>query len=174
MQTAFISHFVQRGTLIRLSALLLLLLTQACSPTPSAFNNRNASGYYVDQNIQCVPYAREASGLQLSGDAYTWWEQAQTRYIRGNKPRVGSALVLKRTQRMRSGHVAVVNGIIDKRAITVTHSNWGSDSLTRRIIYQSMRVEDVSKRNDWTSVRFWNNQKNVMGNPYAAYGFIYP
>jgi hypothetical protein len=36
--------------------------------------------------LQCVPYARQASGIQLFGDARTWWDQAAGRYSRGHAP----------------------------------------------------------------------------------------
>jgi hypothetical protein len=70
--------------------------------------------------------------------------------------------------------VAVVRNVLGPREINVTHSNWGSTKSSRHIIYDSMRVEDVSVAGDWSQVRFWNNDKNVMGFPYEAYGFIYP
>lgn len=136
--------------------------------TPHATTHREADP------VQCVPYARKVSGIQIRGDAYTWWDKAAPDYDRGHSPRPGAVLVLARTSKMTSGHVAVVKNIVGPRQINVTHSNWGSDRSTRRVIYDSMRVEDVSARNDWTSVRFWNIDKNVFGFPYAAKGFIYP
>jgi hypothetical protein len=36
--------------------------------------------------LQCVPYARQVSGIQLYGDAHTWWDQAAGRYDRGFTP----------------------------------------------------------------------------------------
>ena len=75
---------------------------------------------------------------------------------------------------MRSGHVAVVNSLLDTRYINVTHTNWGGDKKSRSIVYTSMLAEDVSTTNDWSKVRFWNNELNVFGFPYEAYGFIYP
>lgn len=27
--------------------------------------------------LQCVPYARQISGIQIYGDAWTWWGQAE-------------------------------------------------------------------------------------------------
>jgi hypothetical protein len=29
--------------------------------------------------LQCVPYARQVSGIQIYGDAWTWWDQAAGR-----------------------------------------------------------------------------------------------
>ncbi len=75
---------------------------------------------------------------------------------------------------MPSGHVAVVKNVLGPRKINVTHSNWGDSRSSRHIIYESMLAEDVSDGNDWSEVRFWNDGKNILGFPYAAYGFIYP
>lgn len=124
-------------------------------------------------NTQCVPYARDTSGIQIYGDAHTWWDKAPPRYQRGYTPRPGSVLVLKNTARMRSGHLAVVKQVLNSREIDVTHSNWGNSWNTRRIIYDSARVRDVSANNDWSAVSFWNYSHNVFGAPYAAHGFIY-
>ncbi len=30
--------------------------------------------------LQCVPYAREHSGVKIYGDAYTWWDKAAGKY----------------------------------------------------------------------------------------------
>ena len=34
--------------------------------------------------VQCVPFARQASGIQLYGDALNWWDQADGHYARGH------------------------------------------------------------------------------------------
>ncbi len=128
----------------------------------------------VSAPVQCVPFAREKSGVQIRGDAHQWWERATPRYQRGQEPCPGAVLVLSRTPKMSSGHVAVVTEVLGPRQINVTHSNWGNDHVSRRVIYDFMRVEDISSNNDWTRVRFWNPDKNVFGFPYAAHGFIYP
>ena len=39
--------------------------------------------------LQCVPYARQVSGIRIFGDAHTWWDQAAGHYARGNRPKVG-------------------------------------------------------------------------------------
>lgn len=153
---------------------LLLLLLFTVTGCATGFHHDYASGHYSSTRQQCVPYAREVSGIQLYGDAYSWWNQAQGRYLRGHQPTIGAVLVLKKTLKMPAGHVAVVKEVLDRRTINVTHSNWASSWGDRHIIYDSMRVDDVSQANDWTRVRFWNDDKNVFGFPYEAYGFIYP
>jgi len=150
-----------------LSAILLTLA--ACS---TSFNTPYAAGHYESSPTQCVPYARSVSGVNLYGDAYTWWDQADPSK-RGNIPAVGSVLVLANTQRMYHGHLAVVTRIVGPREISVTHSNWGDGPLTRRRVFDYQRVLDASLMNDWSSVRFWNYQKDSFGAAYAAKGFIY-
>jgi len=161
-----------RASLTCLS-LVLLFMVAGCA-TPEPFHHQFASGHYSPVIESCVPYARKISGIMLYGDANSWWQGAEPHYRRGNKPAIGSVLVLKRTSHMRSGHVAVVKNILSPRRINVTHSNWGDSRSTRHIIYDSMLAEDVSAANDWSQVRFWNDTKGVLGFPYEAYGFIYP
>lgn len=151
--------------------ILPLLLLSACSTLPSLPANTPAS--YVSTPISCVPYAREVSGIQIFGDAHTWWNKASPRYQRGQIPLPGSVLVLDRTSKMTSGHVATVARVMGPRHITVNHSNWGNNSGRRKVIYHAMPVEDISPNNDWTSVKFWNYEMGVYGFPYKSLGFIY-
>lgn len=137
------------------------------------FSTPYAAGYSVSKPISCVPYARDVSKFNIRGDAHTWWHQAAYGYGRGHVPVVGSVLVLSKTQRLQYGHVAVVTRILGPRHIDVTHSNWGSDRKTRSIIYERMRVEDISQKGDWSLVRFWNHHTGGFGSPYPASGFIY-
>ena len=124
----------------------------------------------VDDELggSCVLYARAASGIDIRGDAWSWWDLAAGRYLRGNMPEVGAVLVLAQTDRLRLGHVAVVRQVIDQRDILVDHSNW----VPGRII-TGMQVQDVSPENDWTELRFFNPQYGVFGSIYPADGFIY-
>jgi CHAP domain len=155
---------------VRFSLLVCLsFLVAACS---TKFSTPYATGHYAARPVQCVPFARNASGIQLYGDAHTWWDQAGTKYYRGPYPEVGSVLVLARTARMTHGHLAVVKRVLTNRQIQVTHSNWGSDWRTRRIIYESVLAEDVSPENNWTQVKFWNHVCQCFGFPYQALGFI--
>ncbi len=121
---------------------------------------------------QCVPYARDYSGIQIYGDAWTWWSKANGRYDRGNIPRKGSVLTLKKTDRLAAGHVAVVAAIVEPRKILVDHANWGDNANTRGKIHVRQPVIDVSPKNDWTSVRFMNTQGS-FGAVYPSFGFIY-
>ena len=146
------------------SCLLLLVALAACAPPERV--SFKPSG---DPSLECVTYARQLTGIQISGDACTWWQGAANRYGRGNTPTPMSVLVLRRTSSLSGGHVAVVRAIVSAREIRVDHANW-DDRQTRGRIYENMSVIDVSKHNDWTAVQFWNGAS--YGRTYAAHGFI--
>ncbi len=134
-----------------------------------------SSAYYsVSKPVQCVPYARKVSGIQIRGDAHTWWGQAAGRYERSHIPKVGAVMVLSKTSRLKHGHLAVVKRVKNSRTIEVEHSNWGDDRQTRSMIYKRMPVKDVTVNNDWSQVRFYNYPSKTFGSVYAASGFIYP
>lgn len=121
--------------------------------------------------LQCVPYAREISGIALRGDAWTWWKKADGRYEKGKTPRPGAVLVLSKTRRLTLGHLAVVAEVLDSRNIVVHQANW----LNGGRIHRYTPVRDVSEKNDWSAVRVWYTPGNQMGSrAYPAYGFIYP
>lgn len=125
--------------------------------------------------LQCVPFAREHSGISLRGDAWTWWSAAAGQYDRGSAPRVGAVVVFKKYGAMRHGHVAVVTQVVGSRQVLVDHANWGSRRVGGRgAVAKNMAVVDVSARNDWTEVRVWNLGTNDYGTRvYPTYGFIY-
>lgn len=129
--------------------------------------------YKIANPIQCVPFARQKSGIEIYGNAYTWWRQARFAYDRGSRPRPGAVMVLSKTSKLVNGHVAVVTRVIDSRHIEVTHSNWGGDRKSRSIIYNTMRVKDVSPDNSWSAARFWDYPSGTFGSVYPVSGFIY-
>ncbi len=157
------------GLAIALSAPVLLL--QACGSSRQATRRvpgEEGSGW------SCVPYARSRSGIQLSGDAWEWWGQAEGRYRRGRTPRDGAVLVLMRTSRLRQGHVSVVARQVSRREIRVDHANWGSGAGKGRVA-RDQPVQDISPQNDWTLVRVWYPRINDFGqSSWPAFGFIYP
>ncbi len=123
---------------------------------------------YRHSRLQCVPYAREVSHIDLSGNAFLWWAEAAGRYARGNNPSVGSVLNFRSIGRMPLGHVAVVTAVLDPRTILVTQANWVPGSITNDVT-----VQDVSPDNDWTEVRVELGDSSTMGSVYPTYGFIY-
>lgn len=121
--------------------------------------------------IQCVVYARDNSAFTIRGDAWTWWNTAEDHYVKDERPAVGSVLVLKRSQRLRYGHLAVVSQVVSSREILVDHANW----LNRGQIHRDTLVLDVSQQNDWSLVRVWYTPGNTLGQrSYPAHGFIHP
>src|SRR5215470_9737942 len=48
----------------------------------------------VPAGLECVPYAREHSNINIHGDAYTWWDKAAGIYARGTTPLAGAVMVL--------------------------------------------------------------------------------
>lgn len=121
--------------------------------------------------IQCVPFAREKSGVDLRGDAKTWWTQASGVYERDKTPEVGSVIVMRGYNGADRGHVAVVRAVLSDRAIVVDHANW----LNEGEVTLNVPVKDVSKRGDWSEVRVWHIPGAVWGKRvYGALGFIKP
>lgn len=121
--------------------------------------------------VQCVDFAKAATGLPIRGDAWMWWENAKGRFERGPVPTAGSVLVFKRTGSMRYGHVAVVRRVLGPREVLADHANWGG---SRGRVSRAVSVVDVSSSNDWTTVRVWYGPVAEHGSPYKTYGFIYP
>jgi surface antigen len=120
---------------------------------------------------ECVPYARKLSGVQIWGDAVTWWHQAEGRYVRSGHPAEGSVLVMKGYNDDKRGHVAVVSAIVSERLIRVDHANWLSGGETSI----NVPVYDVSAANDWSEVRVWHIPGHYWGGrTYNTQGFIHP
>lgn len=123
---------------------------------------------------QCVPFARLASGIQIFGDAYTWWRQAIGRYDTGRAPKAGAVLCFKPTGRMSLGHVAVVSQVLTDRVIQISHANWSRIGGARGQIEKDVTVIDVSPAGDWSTVKVWYDPVRDLGTTtYPTYGFIY-
>jgi surface antigen len=119
--------------------------------------------------LECVPFARALSGINLSGDAAGWWWKAGPRYSRGMVPEVGSVLVFAQTPTLPHGHVSVVSQVRSRREILVTQANWVHHRVTT-----DQLVVDVSPYGDWTSVRVWWPPTDALGSTtYPVLGFIY-
>jgi surface antigen len=147
------------------SALLALSLPL---PLPAAASS------LLDYVGQCVPFAREASGIRIYGDAWTWWDQAEGRYRRGHEPRVGAVIVFARSAQLRLGHVAVVSRIVADRVVMLTHANWSRQNGERGHAEQDVTLYDVSPDNDWSQVKVWYRDSNGLGGSiYPVDGFIY-
>ena len=118
----------------------------------------------------CVPFARSISAVKLMGDAWAWWDAAAGLYRRSHAPAPGAVLVMKRTDRLRYGHVAVVSAVVSSREILLDHANWSPGEVAR-----GERAIDVSLGNDWSKVRVWHDDSASYGvHVYPAYGFVHP
>jgi surface antigen len=145
----------------RAAVAALVLITAVSAPTAA-----NAQSY-----LQCAPFARVFSGIQLFGAAASWWRQAIGKYAQGEAPKMGSVLVFKAIGAMRSGHVATVTKIVSDRIIKVTHANWGG---AKGRVEHDVTVVDASPNGDWSQVKVWYSPIHDIGQrAYPTYGFIY-
>jgi hypothetical protein len=142
-------------------------------PLEASAGGLYGAGVYHGSWMECVPYARSVSGIELTGDAYLWWGEAAGRYQRGNTPVTGSVLNFRANRRMRLGHVAVVTEVVNQREIVVTQANWGDSGFSHGDISAGISVVDVSPGNDWTAVRVSLGHSPRYGSVYPTYGFIY-
>jgi surface antigen len=123
----------------------------------------------IGGGLQCVTFARNETGIELSGNARDWWYNAEGVYDRGSAPQAGAILNFRSNGRMRLGHVSVVSQVVSSREILVDHANWSS----RGGISRAVSVVDVSENNDWTAVRVRLGSTGEYGAIYPTYGFIY-
>ncbi|GAA0730253.1 hypothetical protein FHT01_002441 [Sphingomonas japonica] len=141
---------------------------------PVAATPRDAATSILNYVGECVPFARQVSGIQIWGNAWTWWDQARGKYARGSRPKVGAVLVFAKTDQLRLGHVAVVSRIIEDRTVMVTHANWSRVGGKRGHAEQDVTLFDVSPRGDWSRVKVWyRDNTGLGGSSYPVYGFIY-
>lgn len=158
-------HFLKR-----IGPLAAILGLAACGSTSdrSGFSPR-----VVDRGkeVQCVPFARQESGVDIYGDAHTWWDKAAGKYDREDEPEEGAIMVLRGYRRNDRGHVAVVKAILGDREIVIDHANWLNDGK----IYLDQPVRDVSPDNDWSAVKVWYSPGSQYGaRTYTVQGFILP
>ncbi len=153
---------------------LLSLALSACTstPLPPEMNNSwsdRPSFVRSDSWTECVPYAQRISGIQIYGDAHSWWDQAAGRYVREPLPQSSSLMVLYGYAGPKRGHLALVTRVVSAREIRVDHANWLNDGN----LYLNSPVIDVSPNNDWSIVRVYNNRDGHMGaRNYNVRGFI--
>jgi len=128
----------------------------------------------ADTYWECATFARMFSGIQIFGDAWTWWQKSVGDYAHGVTPQAGSVLVFKPNGVMSKGHVAVVSQVLTDRIIQVTHANWSIIAGNRGKIEKDVTVVDVSPKGDWSQVKVWYDPiRDLGGTVYPTYGFIY-
>ena len=162
----------------RVSLLLLLTLSglaaAARADTAVEIDHNSGGAGAIQPYLQCVPYARQISGIRIFGDAHTWWDQAEGHYARGRSPRVGAVMAFSPHGNMRLGHVAAVSRIIDSRTVLLRHANWSEIDGRRGQIEDNVRAIDVSPDNDWSEVRVWYAPIAGIGTTrWPVRGFIY-
>jgi hypothetical protein len=143
---------------------------------PSAFERAPDAAYEPVARItnsrarlQCVPFARVESGVEIYGNANTWWQQAAGRYETARGPSEGAVLVLEGFNTSARGHVAVVKEVVSSRLVIVDHANW----LNAGEITRDVPVMDVSAAGDWSEVRVWHVPgRHWGGRTYQVQGFI--
>lgn len=120
------------------------------------------------QRVWCVPFARDLSGIDIRGNAKTWWEQARGKYDRSKEPKVGAVMSFVPTRKNPNGHIAVVSQTLSERQVRLDHTNWERNKVSR-----NMLAVDVSKANDWSMVRL-ESTPGQLGSQYPVQGFILP
>jgi hypothetical protein len=94
--------------------------------------------------VQCVPYVRAHSTIDIHGDAYIWWEKAAGVYQRSTAPAAGAVMVMIGYAGKHRAHVAIVRRLVTPREIRIDHANWLNDGA----VYVNDPVVDVSPDND--------------------------
>ena len=158
-------------------ATVALALTGATAAFAVPSDDFSIQGYRSDDlpYLQCVPYARQVSGIRIFGDAHTWWDQAAGKYARGTRPKVGAVMSFRPYGNMRLGHVAAVSRVLDSRTVLLRHANWSLIDGRRGQIEDGVRAIDVSDANDWSEVRVWFAPIQGLGTTHwPLNGFIYP
>lgn len=154
---------------VKFAAVVLFLSTASAGEARSTFVAPDTGGGSGGV-LQCVPYARQISGIRIFGDAHTWWGQADGKYARGKVPRVGAVMAVQPHGNSPLGHVAAVSRVVDSRTILLRHANWSQPGL----IEDNVKAVDVSPRNDWSAVRIWYAPMQSLGTSHwPVHGFIY-
>ena len=161
------------------TGLAAAMLALGCAPAAlgSASDDFSIQGDRSDDlpYLQCVPYARQVSGIRIFGDAHTWWDQAAGKYARGTRPKIGAVMSFRPYGNMRLGHVAAVSRVLDSLTVLLRHANWSPIDGRRGQIEDRVRAIDVSNANDWSEVRVWFAPIQRLGTTHwPINGFIYP
>lgn len=117
--------------------------------------------------LWCVPFARAVTGVDIRGNAKTWWAQAAGKYARGAEPQIGAVMAFAASRAMPKGHVAVVSEVLSEREILIDQANWERNRVT-----QDTLVVDVSAAGDWSAVKV-ANADGTLGRVNPVNGFIY-
>ncbi len=123
--------------------------------------------------LNCVEYVRKVSGLNISGDAWEWWQNANGAYQRGHVPKESAIMVFDHTASMEHGHVAIVSKVMNPRLIAVNHANWAHLRSLKGHVSTGVLVQDVSEKNDWSEVKVMDEASHAFGRSNRILGFVY-
>jgi hypothetical protein len=123
--------------------------------------------------LNCVQYVRQVSGMDISGDGWQWWNNANGHYARGHAPKPNAVMVFASTDSMEHGHVAIVSTVMNSRLITINHANWARYRGMRGQVQTGVLVRDVSDKNDWSEVRVLDEPTQSFGRTNRILGFVY-
>lgn len=155
-------------------AAALALASGAQARTTLDTGDASGGSRAAEAYLECVPFARQMSGIRIYGDAHTWWAQADGRYARGSTPRLGAVMAFRPHRNSKLGHVAAVSRIVDSRTVLISHANWSPIDGRRGQIERNVTAIDVSPKNDWSEVRVWYDPAQNLGvTHWPLYGFIY-
>ena len=158
---------------VMISSIVCITATVLSAPVQSRSSidtDGSGGGRELPAFLQCVPYAREVTGIQIYGDAHTWWNQAEGRYSRGRRPREGAVMAFSPHANSQLGHVAAVSRVIDSRTVLLRHANWSQPGMIER----DVQAIDVSAQNDWSEVQVWYSPSGKLGTTrWPVSGFIY-
>lgn len=171
---AFISLTTQAQAADAVPSITPTAAASAISPGAWSLDKLKVQILALTKSWQCVTFARAFSGIQIFGDAWTWWAAADGKYARGQQPEAGAVLVFQRHGAMSRGHVAVVSQVLTDRVVQITHANWSPINGRRGQVEEDVTVVDVSDRGDWSKVKVWYGPLQDLGKTaYPTYGFIY-
>ncbi len=119
------------------------------------------------ERVWCVPFARTLSGIELRGNAETWFAVPRASTTAGQSPRWARSWC---SAARASCHGACGGGVADRvgREILIDHANWKRNQISLK-----MSVIDISDANDWSLVKVAYDP-GQFGRPYPISGFVYP
>ncbi|WP_138919418.1 CHAP domain-containing protein, partial [Oceanicola sp. S124] len=100
-------HFTFMNTSLRAAALLGALALAGCASAPETFATYDSEldaarlSFAMSEvealqskgaRVWCVPFARNLSGVDIRGNARTWWSQAQDSFGVSKTPAVGAVM----------------------------------------------------------------------------------
>ncbi len=158
--------------LMTVSAVAIATPTAAAASGPET---RPASGKELPPYLQCVPYAREMSGIaDLRRRAYVVGPGGRAVPARPHAAgrRSDGVSAASQDEAGPCGRRRPESSIA--RTVLLNHSNWSPINGRRGQIERNVKAIDVSPDNDWSSVRVWYHPLQAFGKTrWPVHGFIH-